>query len=155
MCIRDSAEAIIDQQVAEFVKWRGSLLAVPVIRGLRGRLQRLADEEMERFGGRLSQLSGEDREVVQQLVRSLVNKISHHPITHIKDYAAGDGVERLQTAVELFGIDHENRDDLAADCDVSVSYTHLRAHETVLDLVCRLLLEKKKKKEIDTITRQK
>mgnify|MGYP003381634090 CR=1 FL=1 len=26
---------------------------------------------------------------------------------------------------------------------VAVSYTHLRAHETVLDLVCRLLLEKK------------
>ena len=25
---------------------------------------------------------------------------------------------------------------------VPVSYTHLRAHETVLDLVCRLLLEK-------------
>ena len=29
---------------------------------------------------------------------------------------------------------------------VAVSYTHLRAHETVLDLVCRLLLEKKKKR---------
>src|SRR5665811_2489349 len=28
----------------------------------------------------------------------------------------------------------------------TVSYTHLRAHETVLDLVCRLLLEKKKTK---------
>ena len=28
--------------------------------------------------------------------------------------------------------------------DDPVSYTHLRAHETVLDLVCRLLLEKKK-----------
>ena len=27
---------------------------------------------------------------------------------------------------------------------IPVSYTHLRAHETVLDLVCRLLLEKKK-----------
>ena len=27
-----------------------------------------------------------------------------------------------------------------------VSYTHLRAHETVLDLVCRLLLEKKRPK---------
>ena len=26
----------------------------------------------------------------------------------------------------------------------TVSYTHLRAHETVLDIVCRLLLEKKK-----------
>ena len=27
--------------------------------------------------------------------------------------------------------------------DAAVSYTHLRAHETVLDIVCRLLLEKK------------
>ena len=32
-----------------------------------------------------------------------------------------------------------------------VSYTHLRAHETVLDLVCRLLLEKKKHEHINTI----
>src|SRR5674476_1118185 len=29
--------------------------------------------------------------------------------------------------------------------DISVSYTHLRAHETGRNLVCRLLLEKKKK----------
>src|SRR5450759_5502494 len=29
-----------------------------------------------------------------------------------------------------------------------VSYTHLRAHETRHDLVCRLLLEKKKKPQI-------
>ena len=29
-----------------------------------------------------------------------------------------------------------------------VSYTHLRAHETVLDLVCRLLLEKKKNRAL-------
>ena len=31
---------------------------------------------------------------------------------------------------------------------VPVSYTHLRAHETRHDLVCRLLLEKKKKKKL-------
>src|SRR5450759_1679160 len=29
-------------------------------------------------------------------------------------------------------------------CERAVSYTHLRAHETRHDLVCRLLLEKKK-----------
>ena len=41
-------------------------------------------------------------------------------------------------------------EELLLDCGVprqlfddAVSYTHLRAHETVLDLVCRLLLEKK------------
>ena len=32
----------------------------------------------------------------------------------------------------------------------AVSYTHLRAHETVLDLVCRLLLEKKKTPRLNT-----
>ena len=32
----------------------------------------------------------------------------------------------------------------------AVSYTHLRAHETVLDLVCRLLLEKKKETKKQT-----
>ena len=30
----------------------------------------------------------------------------------------------------------------------AVSYTHLRAHETVLDLVCRLLLEKKNNNDL-------
>ena len=34
--------------------------------------------------------------------------------------------------------------------NAAVSYTHLRAHETVLDLVCRLLLEKKKKRHTNT-----
>ena len=35
--------------------------------------------------------------------------------------------------------------DAFLDYLYSVSYTHLRAHETRHDLVCRLLLEKKKK----------
>ena len=32
-----------------------------------------------------------------------------------------------------------------------VSYTHLRAHETVLDLVCRLLLEKKNTSKLHVV----
>ena len=41
--------------------------------------------------------------------------------------------------INFFQFDKANFDSF-----VAVSYTHLRAHETVLDLVCRLLLEKKK-----------
>ena len=33
---------------------------------------------------------------------------------------------------------------LSKQTTTSVSYTHLRAHETLMNLVCRLLLEKKK-----------
>ena len=39
------------------------------------------------------------------------------------------------------------KDNLEEEGYTSVSYTHLRAHETGRNLVCRLLLEKKKKKK--------
>ena len=43
----------------------------------------------------------------------------------------------------------------AATAAKPVSYTHLRAHETVLDLVCRLLLEKNKhQKTQETVAHQ-
>src|SRR5450756_2834351 len=49
-----------------------------------------------------------------------------------------------------FGFSHvagctsARRSRSSACCGGAVSYTHLRAHETRHDLVCRLLLEKKK-----------
>ena len=49
---------------------------------------------------------------------------------HLFDYSGHPAAERVIVA-------------MGSAC--AVSYTHLRAHETVLDLVCRLLLEKKKK----------
>ena len=41
----------------------------------------------------------------------------------------------------------EQKVDETGDEVCPVSYTHLRAHETGRNLVCRLLLEKKKKQE--------
>ena len=50
----------------------------------------------------------------------------------------GATVDRLDDGCEV------GRDSTGREGDQGpVSYTHLRAHETVLDLVCRLLLEKK------------
>ena len=57
-----------------------------------------------------------------------------HPMARSEIGKVGVSLSNLSEAEILFqGL------DLA-----TVSYTHLRAHETVLDLVCRLLLEKKK-----------
>ena len=50
--------------------------------------------------------------------------------------------ERIPAKSLLFNIDQKA---------TPVSYTHLRAHETVLDLVCRLLLEKKKRTRLKQI----
>ena len=48
----------------------------------------------------------------------------------LREQIAGVGEGRHPLAVLQHGV-------------VAVSYTHLRAHETVLDLVCRLLLAQK------------
>ena len=45
-----------------------------------------------------------------------------------------------EDVAQTLGLDADQLQQFRRD---SVSYTHLRAHETVLDLVCRLLLEKK------------
>ena len=51
----------------------------------------------------------------------------------------GTGTAERQAIVQL----QESDGQILVCSYVTVSYTHLRAHETVLDLVCRLLLEKK------------
>mgnify|MGYP003381627240 CR=1 FL=1 len=57
------------------------------------------------------------------------------------------GVQELQAVAFTMEMqDGQMRSDFTIlHPEKPVSYTHLRAHETVLDLVCRLLLEKKKK----------
>eukprot|EP00657_Telonema_sp_P-1_P003389 TRINITY_DN18194_c0_g1_i1.p1 TRINITY_DN18194_c0_g1~~TRINITY_DN18194_c0_g1_i1.p1 ORF type:complete len:102 (+),score=59.56 TRINITY_DN18194_c0_g1_i1:138-443(+) len=60
-----------------------------------------------------------------------------------RDNAFGDHVTTHDAAED---VDQDAFDIRIGQDDLAVSYTHLRAHETVLDLVCRLLLEKKKNK---------
>src|SRR5450759_5722297 len=75
--------------------------------------------------------------------------LGKHVLPHRRNRLAGDHLAadgRLQRHDE-----HLPRNDRLEP----VSYTHLRAHETRHDLVCRLLLEKKKKQKYKTKTRQK
>ena len=59
---------------------------------------------------------------------------TQHDAPHLRQHThAGLPMRQLRGALRRGG-----------DGSEAVSYTHLRAHETVLDLVCRLLLEKKK-----------
>ena len=71
----------------------------------------------------------DDKKIVQ-LVSLYLKREGYRVLT------AFDGQEALELA-------RSKQPDLIVLDLFPVSYTHLRAHETVLDLVCRLLLEKK------------
>ena len=59
--------------------------------------------------------------------------------------SAGD-LAASQSLVDTYTVILKTRGTLNEVISRTVSYTHLRAHETGRNLVCRLLLEKKKKK---------
>ena len=73
-------------------------------------------------------------------IRDRCIKVLHHPQRYGWRHIGAALVNLLNTLGDLFG--GGGFQNIAP-----VSYTHLRAHETVLDLVCRLLLEKKKTKQ--------
>ena len=77
--------------------------------------------------------------VGEGIVSTIGSSLSHKEVLENPDKISKSVLSKgldSGTAFEILSID-------IADVD-TVSYTHLRAHETVLDLVCRLLLEKKK-----------
>eukprot|EP00658_Telonema_sp_P-2_P019565 TRINITY_DN17723_c0_g1_i6.p1 TRINITY_DN17723_c0_g1~~TRINITY_DN17723_c0_g1_i6.p1 ORF type:complete len:135 (+),score=40.66 TRINITY_DN17723_c0_g1_i6:108-512(+) len=66
--------------------------------------------------------------------------------TNLKEQLCTNDDEFVAFIEWCLTIDQDKRPS-AEECLTPVSYTHLRAHETPEHLVCRLLLEKKKKKK--------
>ena len=113
------AEAIVDEQQQRFDGWLAALRAVPTIRHLRERVERIRDRELERTLSRLS-LGDAEREAVEALTRSLANKILHAPISRLRREAEREeGIAYLEAARALFGIDDDaSAEDEAVDDDL-------------------------------------
>mgnify|MGYP003381601130 CR=1 FL=1 len=63
----------------------------------------------------------------------------------IRDSSSSPYVRKVRITMAEKKLDYQYVTENVWEAETrTVSYTHLRAHETVLDLVCRLLLEKKK-----------
>src|SRR5665811_1406144 len=105
-------------------------------------------EEPARINGPIDLKKLVDEKGKEWLVAAMVEgSIGYHTPKHaeilIEKALRGETVDWCERCDACFGrdlfemINYDIR-------NMPVSYTHLRAHETVLDLVCRLLLEKKK-----------
>lgn len=97
-----SVEATVEEELAAWLAcWRARGVA-PVVRELRAHFERVRLSELRR----LRAVAPEERERVEQLTRSLVNKLLHQPTTRLKDLDGGDAAVELRarTLRELFGL---------------------------------------------------
>lgn len=102
------AEEIIDNEIDHFMGWLRSLEAVDVICAYRQQAESLRDNTLEHAKKQLA--AGKDTdEVLNELARSLTNKLVHSPTVNM-NRAAFDGREDiLDAARDLF--DLENNDN--------------------------------------------
>jgi glutamyl-tRNA reductase len=101
------AEAIVAEEQQRFDGWFAALRAVPTIQHLRRRLEEIRVLEVQRALGRLA-LGEAEREAVEALTRSLVNKILHGPVTRLRREAGREeGMAYLEVARLLFGLDDD------------------------------------------------
>jgi glutamyl-tRNA reductase len=100
------AEAIVSAGVEEYWSWFSGLAVVPTIRDLRARSESLRRAEVEKALRRLSHLPEKDREAIEVLTRSLLNKLLHSPTVRLREAAGnGRGTSALDTVRYLFELD--------------------------------------------------
>jgi glutamyl-tRNA reductase len=73
------AQRIIDEAVIGFRKWYDALEVVPTIVSLRGKVEAMARQELEKTLGALKHLSDADKRAIERMTGALVNKILHEP----------------------------------------------------------------------------
>jgi glutamyl-tRNA reductase len=99
------AYAIVAVQANEFRSWLAALEVVPAITQLRALAEQIRRDELQRMDGRWESLSAADRERVDQLTRSMLNKLLHRPTVRLKELAAEHGDAAHVAAMnELFGL---------------------------------------------------
>jgi glutamyl-tRNA reductase len=93
------ARAIIDSEAAKFMDWWYGLEAVPTIMELRGRVENIRSSELKKGLRKIPRLSKDERDQIDNLTRSMINKILHHPTITLKDKNKG---EEYRSVVEDF-----------------------------------------------------
>lgn len=78
------AETIVAEETAKFIDWSKCLDSTPTIVAIRRRLEEIRANELARSNGKLSSLNPAQREAVEMITKSIINKIAHDPIAFLK-----------------------------------------------------------------------
>ena len=101
-----TAEQLIAGEVDRYWEWLAGLQAVPVLTDVRAAAERMREREVAQLLRRMGHLDAADRDAIEQLSRSLMNKFLHEPSVRLRAAAAnGRGLGIVDAARYLFGVD--------------------------------------------------
>lgn len=102
------ADRIVGEEVRLFMRWLEGLAAVPTVTSLRKKVEQIRTAELEAHLRKLGPMGERERNIIDALTQSIVNKILHEPTIRLKRTA--DESERQDHAKALrylFDLDKE------------------------------------------------
>jgi glutamyl-tRNA reductase len=91
---------MIEDATDSFLKWMESLKIVPVIKSMRKSFEEIKEFELERFCKKMN-INGEDKEQMDKLLISYMNKLLHTPVTNLKNLDSHKSKHSLPEAIKI------------------------------------------------------
>jgi glutamyl-tRNA reductase len=85
----DKAETIVADALASFMRWMEGLDLVPAIKDIRVSIEQLRDTELGRHHAWLAAMAPAERQRIESLTRTLVNKLLHRILAGLRSTGAG------------------------------------------------------------------
>lgn len=106
----DSARAIVEKHVEQFLAWQRSREMGPVIDRLSKRYHAIAADEVARIRTKMPNLSEGERALLDELARRIVNKLLHDPIARLRESEGAHSSQFLYALEKLFNLGEETQD---------------------------------------------
>ena len=99
-------EAIIEEQVEDYLRWYRSRSVAPMIASLRDKAEEIRSGEIRKLFARLPELDRRQREMVIAASVMIINKLLHDPVTKLRATVAEAALaDDMQLALEVLDLD--------------------------------------------------
>jgi glutamyl-tRNA reductase len=98
------AEGIVEEEIGRFADWLGSLEVLPTLAALRAQASEIAEAVLAENDGRWESASPRDRERIEAMARTIVNRLLHTPTLQLKEMRDDRVHARMAMIRDLFGL---------------------------------------------------
>ena len=128
----EKAERMVVEEVGATIEWMKSLEVTPTIVALRNRVDDIKRAEVDKALGRLGHLSQQDRELVENLASSIVNKLIHRTMVTLKsEVNSSNGPAFVEAARRFFHLDQSSSEGSeAGQCADQAKYLNSVSEES-------------------------